>query len=214
MAGRAQGPWTSGNAGQAIAQEAARIVVDESVLDYRSAKQKAAQRLGLGPRATLPDNAAIEAAVIEYQRLFGGRDYAEHLRGLRGAAVQAMRLLAAFEPRLVGATVSGAINQAHRVQLHAFADKPEAVEMFLLDRGIACRQDDRSYRYPDGSEEMIPLARFEAGDIGVDVAVFDLAGQRRAPLSPFNGLPTKRLSLVEAETLARINVEDILGPAA
>jgi hypothetical protein len=194
-----------------LVQEAARILCEEAVLDYRAAKLKAAQRLGLGPRAALPDNAAVQAAVIEYQRLFGGRDYAERLRALRATAVQAMRLLAQFRPRLTGAAVSGAITEVHRVQLHVFVDKAEALDLFFEDRGIPSRQDDRLYRYPGGEEEQVPLLRFEAGELGVDVAMFGEDDLRRTPLSPSDGLPMKRLDLAEAEVLARLDVETILA---
>jgi hypothetical protein len=198
-------------AANSLVQEAARILCEEAMLDYRAAKLKAAQRLGLGPKVALPDNASVQAAVIDYQRLFGGREYAERLRALRATAVQAMRLLAQFRPRLTGAAVSGAINAVHRVQLHVFVDKAEALDLFFEDRGIPYRQDDRSYRYPDGSEEDVPLLRFEAGEIGIDVAAFGEDDQRRAPLSPSDGLPMKRLDQTEAEALAKLEVEAILG---
>lgn len=194
-----------------LVQEAARILCEEQVLDYRAAKLKAAQRLGLSGNAPLPDNARIQAAVIEYQRIFGGREYAEHLRALRATAVQAMRLLAGFQPRLTGAAVSGAVTTAHRVQLHVFVDKAEALDLFFEDRGIPYEQGDRVYRYPGGGEESIPLLRFEAGDIGVDVASFGEDDLRRAPVSPTDGLPAKRLTLAEAEVLARIGVDEILA---
>lgn len=206
-------PGSGGGAANSLVQEAARILCEESVLDYRAAKLKAAQRLGLGSKAPLPDNASVQAAVIDYQRLFGGREYAERLRLLRATAVQAMRLLAPFRPRLTGAAVSGAINAVHRVQLHVFVDKAEALDLFFEDRGIPYRQDDRSYRYPDGSEEEVPLLRFEAGDTGVDVAAFGEDDLRRTPLSPGDGLPMKRLDLAEAEALAKQGVEAILGTA-
>jgi len=203
-----------GNAGEAIVAEAARIICEEAVLDYRSAKLKAAQRLGLNTKSTaMPDNARIQAAVIDYQRIFGGREYAEHLRKLRATAVQAMRLLQSFEPRLVGAVATGAITDAHRVQLHGFADKPEALDFFLQDHGIPFEQDERDYRYSDGSEVPVPLARFEAGGTGVDIAMFSFDDQRHAPLSPSDGLPMKRLTLAQAEALAMVSVETILGLA-
>lgn len=210
---RAAGP-AGGQAGEALVAEAARIICEESVLDYRSAKLKAAQRLGLSTRGALPDNARIQAAVIEYQRIFGGAAYARRLLALRAAAVQGMRLLKPFEPRLVGAVATGAITSAHRVQLHGFADKPESLDLFLEHRQIPYEQDERDYRYPDGSEDSVPLARFEAGDIGIDVAMFALDDQRRAPLSPSDGLPMKRLTLAQAEALAALDEASILHGTA
>ncbi|MDE0854509.1 MAG: hypothetical protein OSA97_08800 [Nevskia sp.] len=217
MAQRRHGLDRGGEAGSppsALVQEAARILCEEAVLDYRSAKLKAAQRLGLGGNTPLPDNARIQAAVIDYQRLFGGREYAERLRQLRSTAVQAMRLLAEFQPRLSGAAVNGAITAAHRVQLHVFVDKAEALDLFFEHRHIPYRQDDRAYRYANGSEDNVPLLRFEAGAVGIDVAMFGTDDLRRTPLSPSDGLPAKRLTLTEAETLAKVEVDAILGNAA
>lgn len=183
-----------------LAQEAARLICEERLTDYRAAKQKAAQRLGLPARAPMPDNAQIERAVIDYQRLFGGPEYAATLSRLRLTAVRAMRLLAEFAPRLVGAAVSGAATSANRVQLHVSAERAEALDLFLHDRGIDFAQDQRTYRYPDGSEDDVPLVRFEAEGVGVDVAVFD-AGDRRVPINPADGKPYKRLDLAAAEKL-------------
>lgn len=193
-----------GRTQSSIAQEAARIICEESLTDYRLAKQKALHRLGLPVKTPLPKNVDIETAVIEYQRLFGGRHYAERMRKLRETALQAMKLLAQFDPRLVGAVVSGAISDANRVQLHAFCDKPEALDAFLHNQGIVYRQDEREYRFPDGSLEMIPLVRFEAGDVGIDVAAFGLGDERRLPISPGDGAPMRRLAAAEVEALDTI----------
>lgn len=184
-----------------IVQEAARLICEELLLDYHAAKHKAALRLGLGAKAALPDNAQVQQAVIEYQQLFGGPDYVQRLRQLRSVALQAMRLLAPFEPRLVGAAVSGAVHAAHHVQLHAFCEKPEALEIYLQDRGIRCEQDDREYRYSRGETCTVPLTCFEAGGIGIDVAAFDIDDLRRAPLNPADGLPYRRLDAVAVTAL-------------
>ena len=115
-----------------VADEAARIVCEEALTDYRQAKLKALDRLGLPPRTPLPDNASVQAAVLSYLRVFGGEAHAQWLQQLRRTAVAVLRALAPFEPRLVGAVVSGAVTTAHRVQIHAFADQAESVDIFLL----------------------------------------------------------------------------------
>lgn len=184
-----------------IVAEAARIFCEERLTDYHSAKLKAAQRLGLGAKAALPDNAQVQAAVLEYLQLFGGREYHEHLARMRAAAIRAMQLLAEFSPRLAGAAVSGAAHSAHRVQLHAVCDKAEMLEIFLHDRSIRCEQDERTYRYPRGREQRVPLVCFDAGGIGVDVAVFTGDQMRSVPLNPADGLSYRRLDLAELEAL-------------
>lgn len=185
-----------------IVAEAARIICEERLTDYRLAKQKAAERLGLNAKSQLPENALIQEAVIEYQRLFGGREYAERLGLLRRTAVRAMKLLAEFQPRLVGAVASGATTDAHLVRLHGFADKPEMLDIFLQGRGIPFRTSERRYRYPDGRSESVPTCEFMAGEVGVEVAIFAPEQLRRAPISPHDGVPMKRLDLAQAQRLA------------
>ncbi|MDE2148539.1 MAG: hypothetical protein KGJ55_01645 [Gammaproteobacteria bacterium] len=201
--------------GEEIAAEAARIVCEEAMLDYHSAKLKAAQRLGLGSRVRLPDNARLERAIIDYQRLFGGAGYAEQLLRMRRAAIQAMRLLVEFSPRLVGAVASGAITRAHRVQLHLFCDAPELVEVFLDDRDIRVQQAERLYRFAGGHREQIPLVRFAVGGVGVDAALFSAEDLQRTPLSPAGGAPVRRHDRVQVEALACQPAADapLAGPA-
>jgi hypothetical protein len=212
--GRGTAPRKAGSHGGALAdsdsivREAARIICNEAVVDYRAAKRKAAERLGLRPGSSLPDNVRIEAAVLDYLRLFGGTEYRHRLQSARRCAVKAMRLLARFEPRLVGSAVTGAMAAAHRVQLHAFADKAEMLDVFLHDRGIPFEMDERDYRYADGSVYQAPLVRFDADGEGIDVAIFPTDAAHRAPLSPVDGRPARRLTLAQAEALAE-TVPDI-----
>lgn len=201
-----------GNARSPLVQEAARIICEDGLADYRLAKQKALARLGLREGSTqLPSNAEIQDAVIEYQRIFGGQAYAERLVKLRRTAVQAMRMLADYQPRLVGAVTTGATTDNHRVQLHCFADKPEQIDMMLADRGLRFEMHERRYRFADGDTEDIPVLSFEADDVGVDVAVFPEKGLRDAPLSPNDGQPFRRLDMTAAEALARATPEVAAG---
>ena len=74
---------------QMLAQEAARIIVDQGIRDYRVAKTKAAERLDMRDRGSLPGNAEIEQAVSEHLRLFAGDSHLDLLRLMRSAALSA-----------------------------------------------------------------------------------------------------------------------------
>ena len=193
-------------ASSALIEEAARVFCEDALTDYRAARDKAAGRLGLSLRDARAEVADIQAAVIRYQQLFGGRAYIERLAHLRQTAVKAMNLLADFEPRLVGAVISGAITESHRVQLHAFADKPETLDLLLEDRRIPFEVGERHYRYGDGREIDVAVLSFGDGEMGVDVAVFSERDVRRAPLSSVDQAPMKRLTLSEVEKLAAQDV--------
>lgn len=187
---------------EALVEAAARVFCEDALTDYRRALDKAARQLGLAARDVRVNPVDIEAAVICYQRLFGGEAYAARLADLRQTALDAMDLLADFEPHLVGAAVSGAITDSHRVQLHAFADKPESVDLLLEARRIPFAVSERHYRYADGRDVEVPVLSFGDDARGVDVAVFPERERRRAPLSAVTGVAAKRLTREDVAVLA------------
>ena len=102
-----------------LAQECARIMAEEGIQDFRTAKRKAAFRLAVTDKGVMPDNAEIERALLDYQRLFHADRQAIRLRGLRETALEAMRFLARFRPRLVGSVLSGTAGPHAHIHLHA-----------------------------------------------------------------------------------------------
>lgn len=175
---------------------------EQGVKDYLVAKKKAAERLGIKDRGSLPGNDEIAAAIKEQQRLFGGPGYDTRLRLLRQTAGQAMRMLEEFQPRLVGAVLTGAVTEHSDVCLHVFADAPEALAMRLLERKIPYEISERRVRYSTERTECVPAYRFTAGEVVVEAAVFPLSSMRQAPMCPVEGRPMRRVRLAELDTLA------------
>lgn len=184
-----------------ICAEAARIVVEEGVRDYHAAKRKAIHRLNLPNDKNLPGNDEIEAAVAEYLRLFRGARRDTDLRRLRALALEAMDFLARFEPRLVGAVLSGNITADTPIQFHVTADAPEEVRLWLHDRAIPFEQGERRLRFGGERQETVPLFRFSADDVTIEMCVFAREGARELPLSPVDGRPMKRANRREVERL-------------
>ena len=108
-----------------VAQEAARIIVEQGVQDYRLAKTKAAERLGMSDRGSLPRNGEIEEAVAEHLQLFRHDTHSPLLQSLRSAALSAMQMLSPFTPRLVGLVLAGTAGEHSAVNLHLFSDSAE-----------------------------------------------------------------------------------------
>lgn len=184
-----------------VANEAARIMREQGVKDFLLAKRKAAERLGVRDRSSLPGNDEIAAALTEQQRLFGGELYSAHLERLRTTAERAMRLLEEFQPRLVGAVLTGAVTENSDVSLHVFADTPEIVAMRLLESGIPYDLTERRIRYPGDRVENMPAYRFIAGDVVIELVVFPLASLKQAPTCPIDGRPMRRIRLSELAEL-------------
>lgn len=186
---------------QRIVAEAARIMVEESVRDYQLAKRKAIQRLNLPWDKNLPGNAEIEAALTDYLRLFHGTRLEADLRRLRRLALDAMRFLERFDPRLVGAVLGSAVVADTPIQLHITADTPETVRLWLQEHGIPFEQSERYMRFGGERQENVPQFRFTADGITVELYVFALEDARAAPLSPVDGRPMKRASRRDVEHL-------------
>ena len=186
---------------QALAREAARIIVEHGVDDYLFAKRKAAERMGVTDHAVLPKNTEIEEALAEHHRLFGAGSHADEITELRRRAVAAMRLLEEFEPRLVGPVLSGTATPHSEIVLHVFADTPEAVAMRLMDAGVRHRVAERRVKVLREGPQSFPSVQFASGEYGVDAVVFPRDGIRQAPFSPVDGKPMRRATREEVEAL-------------
>jgi hypothetical protein len=184
-----------------IAQEAARLMSEEGIQDFYAAKRKAAQHLGAPDTRNMPRNQEVEAALQEYQRLFRGEQQTSHLRVLREAAVQAMRFLAGFKPRLVGSVLSGTAGRHADINLHLFADTPEEVSLFLMDNSIPFHPAQKRLRISREAWQEFPAYEFMAGDQAVELVVFPCEGRREAPRSPVDGRPMRRARVEEVEAL-------------
>lgn len=186
---------------RALAQEAARLMFEHGVDDYGFAKRKAAERLGASEYAVLPKNCEIDAALVEYQRLFAADTHAETLAEQRRAAVDAMQLLGQFEPRLVGPVLTGTATPHQDISLHVFTDFAEAVSLALLDDRIPYRIAEQRVRMNAERVLQVPVVQFSVLDFPVEATVFPRDGIRQAPLSPSDGRPMRRAAVHEVQAL-------------
>jgi hypothetical protein len=186
---------------QVVAQEAARIIVNHGVRDYRLAKQKAAERLGVNGRGSLPGNAEVEAAIAEHLQIFGGEAHDNLLRLMRTAAISAMEMLAEFSPRLVGPVLAGTADENSAVNLHVFADSVEMIAMEIGARGIQFRAYERRLKTRRGQIEMYAGFEFSHCNETVQATVFPIDGIRQAPMSPIDGRPMRRVDLNAVQEL-------------
>lgn len=186
---------------QQMAQAAARLMAEQGIRDFRVAKQKAAQQLGMDARQSiLPKNTEVEAALAEYQRLFSADQQPAELASMRHAALSAMRLMMDFTPRLVGDVLSGLANAASDIQLHVFADHSESFDLFLQARHIPFDIVERRYRFADG-HRFYPSFRFVAGEHRFEATLFPGTGIREAPRSLIDGRPMDRANISRVSRL-------------
>jgi hypothetical protein len=178
-----------------IAADAARLIADQGIRDYRAAKLKAAARFGPPDTLPLPRNTEIEEALREHQRLFQSASQPAHLARLRRAAIEAMRFFQDYQPRLVGPVLLGTADEYSAACLHVFTDSLGELCERLRAHGIPYDLEDRRLRVSRDEERTFPALSFRAGDSAIDLTVFPCDGLRQAPLDRIDERPMRRATL-------------------
>jgi hypothetical protein len=183
---------SSDRARQMLAQEAARIIVEQGIQDYRVAKTKAADRLGMKDRGSLPGNAEIELAVSKHLQLFNRESHVDLLRMMRRAAIAAMEMLLPYSSRLVGPVLHGTAAETSPINLHVFADASEMVAFKLQEQDVHYRPFERRLKSRRDRLETFAAFRFMQDESPVEATIFPIDGVRQAPISPVDGKPMRR----------------------
>jgi hypothetical protein len=119
-----------------------------------------------------------------------------------------MQLLASFKPRLVGPVFHGTANLNSEINLHVFADTPEEVIFFLMERNIPFTSSQRRMRFNNNNYTEIPVLDFNAGETVIDLAIFDERSERESPRSPVDGRAMRRADLAEVQNLLTHTLQD------
>lgn len=168
---------------QRVAFEAARLIAQHGLQDYRQAKLRAARKLGILDEASLPRDLDVRDQLREYQRLFRGGEQTGQLRRLREAAVQAMQFFGPFQPRLVGSVLDGTADAHSTVRLQVFSEDADEFARFVLDADMPpSTLAERRLRLSGGETASVPAWRFQADGIEFEVAVLPPGLLRQAPL--------------------------------
>jgi hypothetical protein len=123
------------------------------------------------------------------------------LTAQRHTAIEAMQLLAEFEPRLVGPVLLGTATPYQDIGLHLFCDTPETISLRLLEARIPYKVSEQRIKMNADRILHYPSVAFELHDLGVQAVIFPRDGIRQAPLSPSDGRPMRRATLAEVSAL-------------
>lgn len=171
-----------------IAYLAARLMAEDGIEDYATAKRKAARQAGTTATRDLPSNEEIGEALRTYQEIYHQEEHRDRLRELREKALRAMRELARFSPYLTGSVLDGSAGKYADINLQLFTDDEKAVELYLIDRRIPYRAA-QSRLYSGVGLRTVPV--YAVSDDGTDIELtvlspLDLRGQLRTSLEGKN----------------------------
>ncbi|MEN0065362.1 MAG: hypothetical protein AAGA48_24670 [Myxococcota bacterium] len=181
---------------QTVAAEAARLMLEEGVKEYFTAKRLAAERLGA---RRLPSNRQIRSVIVTLTSI-DAEARRRTLRKLRRLAVGVMEQLEGFEPRLIGSVASGAVHATSDIDLHVFCIDHDALEARLHQAGFDAVREDRPV-LKDGRLHRFIHYRFDLDDVSIELSVYDPAERQRVSYSSIDGKPIDRVPIGRVRVL-------------
>ena len=185
----------------AIAFDAARLMYDRVESEYFTAKLKAAKRLcrGYVKPADLPSNAEIRELVQQFARTYEGDRRTANLKRMRLLALDMMKRLARFRPRLIGSVLTGHVRQGSDIDLHLFADSVQGIEDLLAADGY--RFEVERKHVTKAGESRVFTHVHVAGEFGFELTVYAEKLAHFAFTSSITGKAIERVSIAELEHL-------------
>jgi predicted nucleotidyltransferase len=107
-----------------VAREAATLLYTSQEKEYKQAKMKAAETLGV---RALPGNFEVAKELDRIAEEMEGASRKAMLLQMRKEALQIMRRLEAFHPRLVGSVWRGTAHHSSDVDIITFSSDPNAI---------------------------------------------------------------------------------------
>jgi hypothetical protein len=190
-----------------LALEAARVMYQEGVKQYFTAKRIAAKRvLGrVGGRRLrfrpqeLPSNGEIRDALLHLAELAEGDRRGRRLFAMRVVALEAMRELLPFEPRLIGSVSTGHVRRGSDIDLHVFTDDEGALEGHLGALGWIY-EIERVFIVKGGKPREYTHAHV-ADVFSIELTVYPRRDRFTRPRSSTDGKPIERLDPPTLEAL-------------
>jgi hypothetical protein len=183
-----------------IAAIAARIMAEDGIEDFATAKRKAARQLGAGDTQSLPNNDEIEAELRLYQSLYQGDEQRERLQHLRTQALAAMEQLAEFKPYLTGPVLKGTAARYADIDLQVFADSGKELEIYLLNRNIPYEATESRY-YSGEQLRSVSVLCLDWEGTPIRVAVYGPEDERRSVKTSPLGRTLERAGLDAVRSL-------------
>ena len=182
-----------------IAQLAARLMAEDGIEDYASAKRKAARQAGVADTRKLPTNEEVEAALRTHHSLYGGEAHTACVRELREQALRVMHELERFNPYLTGSVLSGTAGKYADINLQLYTDNEKGVELYLMARGAYRPGQRRLWLGEDA--RTVPSFTVDDGGTEIELVVLALDDLRRPVRTTPEGKVLERARAPAVEAL-------------
>jgi len=152
-----------------VAREAAALLYSGQEKEYKQAKERAAENLGV---SVLPGNREVAEELDKVADEMEGSERKERLVQMRREALSVMVVLGDFCPRLVGSVWRGTVRKNSDVDVEVFASDPEVVVRRLKEDGFHVWKGEwQSVTKGEGSETAFHVFLLLASGYEVEVVV-------------------------------------------
>ena len=174
----------------------ARLIAEHGLTDWNAAKRKACRQLGLPDREALPGNEEVEQALRDYNTLFQSDEQPARLHRQRVDALGWMERLSQWNPVLTGAVAAGWATAHSEIRLELEAEDAKAVELSLINAGIAYGLAPLSPGAPHQAQ-----LRVECPDATLRVVIMSPQERRSRPRREGSVSGEERLTIAQLRAL-------------
>lgn len=133
-----------------LVREAAILLYTSQEKEYKQAKRKAAQTLGV---RILPSNFEVAEELDKVAEEIEGSSRKELLLQLRKEALQIMKPLERFQPRLVGSVWRGTAHRNSDIDIRLFSSDPKNIQILLQENNFKIMKAEWSSVTKEGKPE-------------------------------------------------------------
>ena len=123
-----------------IAREAAILLYTSQEKEYKQAKKRAAETLGV---RVLPSNLEVAGELDKIADETEGSSRQERLLQMRKEALQIMDILEEFSPKLIGSVWRGTAHRNSDIDIETFSSHPETVLAWLKKNDFKVERTER-----------------------------------------------------------------------
>lgn len=194
-----------------IAKEAAVLLYFGAEKEYKQAKLRAARTLGV---RSLPTNLDVAIELDRVAEENEGPRREEQLIQMRAEALKMMRILAAYNPRLIGSVWRGTIRQGSDIDIAAYHDRPNEIVNLLKTQGLDISKSEWVTVTKEGrAESSFHVYTATSGNQRVEIVVRSSEEAGRKRKCQIFGDQIKGLSIRELEKVLRENPEQQFVPS-
>jgi len=188
---------------QRVAREAAVLLYTSQEKEYKQAKQRAAQNLGV---RVLPSNSEIAKELDSLADEIEGSARQERLLQMRREALQIMKALKNFHPKLIGSVWRGTAHKDSDIDIVTFSSQPTNILQKLEHEGFeATKTEWQSAPKLDKKEKSFHIYLKLPSGNEAEVVVRSLETINQKQKCEIYGDTVTGLNIIQLERLIREN---------